>query len=34
MSGGGETSRAPRFRTPLKRALGLGAGHSGTEHFW
>ena len=34
MSGGGETSRAPRFRTPLKRALGLGSGHSGTEHFW
>ncbi len=34
MSGGGETSRAAPYRTPLKRARGLGAGHSGTEHFW
>lgn len=22
------------FRTPLKQALGLGAGHSGTSHWW
>lgn len=34
MSGGGETSRAAPFRTPLKRARGLGAGKSGTDHFW
>jgi succinate dehydrogenase / fumarate reductase membrane anchor subunit len=34
MSGGGETSRAAQFRTPLKRARGLGAGKSGTGHFW
>jgi len=34
MSGGGETSRAAPFRTPLKRALGLGSGKAGTEHFW
>ena len=34
MSGGGETSRAAPFRTPLKRARGLGSGKSGTGHFW
>jgi len=34
MSGGGETSRAAPFRTPLKRARGLGSGKSGTHHFW
>ena len=34
MSGGGETSRAERFRTPLKRARGLGSGKAGVEHFW
>jgi succinate dehydrogenase / fumarate reductase membrane anchor subunit len=34
MSGGGETSRAAAFRTPLKRARGLGSGKSGTGHFW
>ncbi|MDN5849513.1 MAG: succinate dehydrogenase, hydrophobic membrane anchor protein [Nitrococcus sp.] len=22
------------FRTPLKQALGLGASHSGTSHWW
>jgi len=32
--GGGQTSRAPAFRTPLKRARGLGSGKSGTHHFW
>lgn len=34
MSGGGETSRAAQYRTPLKRARGLGSGKSGTGHFW
>jgi len=34
MSGGPETSRAMPYRTPLKRARGLGAGKSGTTHFW
>jgi len=34
MSGGGETSRAAPLRTPLKRARGLGAAKSGTDHFW
>ncbi len=34
MSGGGETSRAAPYRTPLKRARGLGSGKSGTHHFW
>ena len=34
MSGGPETSRAIPFRTPLKRARGLGSGKSGTTHFW
>lgn len=34
MSGGGETSRAAPLRTPLKRALGLGSGKAGVEHFW
>ncbi|MCA0393863.1 MAG: succinate dehydrogenase, hydrophobic membrane anchor protein [Proteobacteria bacterium] len=32
--GGGQTSRAASLRTPLKRALGLGSGKTGTEHFW
>jgi succinate dehydrogenase / fumarate reductase membrane anchor subunit len=31
---GGETSRAPAYRTPLKRARGLGSAKSGTGHFW
>jgi len=34
MSGGGETSRAAPYRTPLKRARGLGSGKTGTDHFW
>ncbi len=24
----------PSLRTPIKRARGLGAAHSGTHHFW
>jgi succinate dehydrogenase membrane anchor subunit len=23
-----------QMRTPIRRVRGLGAGHSGTEHFW
>jgi succinate dehydrogenase membrane anchor subunit len=23
-----------QLRTPMRRVRGLGAGHSGTEHFW
>ncbi|TYT23650.1 succinate dehydrogenase, hydrophobic membrane anchor protein [Luteimonas viscosa] len=32
--GGGETSRAVPYRTPLERARGIGSGKSGTHHFW
>lgn len=28
------TQHEDRFRTPLKRARGLGSGKSGTGHFW
>ena len=28
------TLHEDRFRTPLKRARGLGSGKSGTGHFW
>lgn len=27
-------SKQSTLRSPLKRARGLGAGHSGTHHFW
>jgi succinate dehydrogenase / fumarate reductase membrane anchor subunit len=26
--------RSDRFRTPLARVRGLGAAHTGTDHFW
>ena len=32
--GGGQTSRAASYRTPLKRARNIGSGKAGTHHFW
>jgi succinate dehydrogenase / fumarate reductase membrane anchor subunit len=26
--------KQPQMRTPMRRVRGLGAGHSGTQHFW